>query len=361
MTLKASRVLFALMFTSASAAAQTAPPPGYGTPGAPQQPYGAQQYPAQQQPYGAQQYPAQQPYGAQPAYAYPAYPQSPSERSRSGAEIAALYGVSVAYGVGMGIWIDAELGIKDPAIALITPAVLGIAAPIGVYVADAPMRRGLPGAIAAGAVIGAGEGLGLASMQFVRAKESDAWGFRGLSRATAIGATLGAAGGFALGYLQRPSPRSSVLLTSSVVWGSAIGSMFGYGASAKNAGYGRSNDQAALGGFIGYNVALVGAGALSMVHIPSTTSLEWMWLGAGIGFAASLPVYALYAGSDSPAKRGLLFSGTMTTLGLVAGGLFTARTTESAEARQPTFARLTTIAPLAAPGAVGLSAVGELF
>jgi hypothetical protein len=342
MILKLRYLLVASLFVSAHASAQTPAPQPYGAPPG----------------YGA----PQPGYAPQPAYPYPPYPPSPSDRSRSSSEIAALYGVSIAYGVGLGIWIDAEIGIEDPAIALITPAVLGIAAPIGVYVADSPMRRGLPAAIAAGAVIGAGEGIGLASLQFVRSNERDAWGFRGLSRATALGATLGAVGGGAFGYLQRPSPRSSVLVTSSVVWGSAIGSMFGYGASAKNAGYGAANDQAALGGFIGYNLGLVGAGALSMVYIPTTTSLEWMWAGAGIGFAASLPVYLLYAGSDSPAKRGLLFSGTMTTLGLVAGGLFTARSTEEAQSsHRPAFARVTMLAPLAAPGAVGLTACGELL
>lgn len=346
MNVTARRLFLALVFASSSAAAQTAPPAA--------QPYGAPLG------YGA---PAPTPsyVAPPPAYAYPPYPAAASDRSRSGAEIAALYGVSVAYGVGVGIWLDAEIGVKDPAGALIAPAVLGIAAPIGVYVADSPMRRGLPAAIAAGAVVGAGEGIGIASLQFVRANKSEAWGFRGLSRATTIGATLGVLGGGAFGYLQRPSPRSSVLVTSSVAWGSAIGAMFGYGASAKDAGYGRSNDQAALGGFIGYNLGLVGAGALSMVYIPTTTSLEWMWAGAGIGFAASLPVYLLYAGSDSPAKRGLLFSATATTLGLGAGALFTARTTETAESRRPAFARLTGVAPLAQPGAVGLSAFGELF
>ncbi|MGC4092403.1 MAG: hypothetical protein QM756_31910 [Polyangiaceae bacterium] len=321
---------------------------------APAQPYAAQPYAAQ--PYAAQ------PYAAQPAYAYPAYPPATSERSRSGVEIGALYGVSVAYGVGMGVWFDAEVGVKEPALALIAPTLLGVGAPAAVYLTDAPMRRGLPAAIAAGAVIGAGEGIGLASLQFVRSNEADAWGFRGLSRATGIGATLGAAGGAVFGVLQRPSPRSSVLLTSSVFWGSAIGGMFGYGASAKGVGYGQANDQAGLGGFIGYNVALLSAGALSTVYIPTTTSLEWMWLGAGLGFTASLPFYLLYLGGDSPAKRGLLFSGTTTTLGLVAGAIFTLNSTESASsARRPRFARLTTLAPLASPGVVGLSALGELF
>jgi hypothetical protein len=259
--------------------------------------------------------------------------------------------------------LGAEIGIEDPAVFLIAPAVLGVAAPAGVYVLDRPpLHRGLPGAIAAGAVIGAGEGIGLASLQFVTAKEEDAWGFRGLSRATALGATIGAAGGAVLGSLQAPSPRSSVLLTSGVVWGSAIGAMFGYGGTAQGKGYGLSNDKAALGGFIGYNVGLVATGALSAVYIPTTTSLQWMWAGAGIGFAASLPVYLFYAGKDgAPAKRGLLFSGTATTLGIAAGALFTAGSREqSAESAGPSLARLTAVGPLALPGTVGLSVAGEL-
>jgi hypothetical protein len=288
---------------------------------------------------------------------------SPLLLPRSSTEIGALYVTAGVYGAGLGIWFGAEADIDDPALFLIAPALLGVAAPAVVYAADQdPLRRGVPAAIAAGAFIGAGEGIAIANLQFVRAKKEDAWGFRGLSRATALGATLGAAGGIAIGVLQQPSPRSSVLVSSSVVWGSAIGAMYGYGGSAAGIGYGRANDSAALGGLVGYNVALAGAAALSLVYIPTSTTLKWMWAGAGIGFVASLPVYLLYLGADSaPAKRGLIFSATATTLGLAAGALFTLGSTEeSARSHAPAWARITSLGPLGVPGVTGLSLAGEL-
>lgn len=307
----------------------------------------------------------------QPGYAatYPAYSPVPygytssTSRSRTGLEISFLYATAALYGVGLGVWFGAELDIDDPGLFMIAPAVLGVAAPAAVFVADHPsLPRGVPAAIAAGAVIGAGEGIGIASLQFVTADKEDAWGFRGLARATAIGATVGAAGGAALGFLQEPSPRSSLLMTSGVAWGSAIGGMFGYGTTKAGIGYGKANDGAALGGLIGYNVGLVATGVLSTVHVPSYSSIGWMWAGAGIGFAASLPVYLFYIGDGGPpAKRGLVFSGTATTLGLLAGGIFTARDRETARNDSPApIARVTGVAPLGARGSVGLSVLGEL-
>jgi hypothetical protein len=173
---------------------------------------------------------------------------------------------------------------------------------------------------------------------------------------------LGAAGGVALGYLQGPSPKSSLLLSSSVLWGSAIGSMFGYGATAANQGYGLSNDGAARGGLIGFNVGLLAAAGLSTVYIPSYKSLGAMWLGAGIGFAASLPVYLLYAGDGGPpAKRGLIFSGVATTLGIGAGALFTINSEVSAIAdAPPRFARIHGFSPFTVEKGAGVAVVGEL-
>lgn len=335
----------ASMTATTTASAQAPPPPGYTV--APPSSAPAPGYAA--------------PYGYAP-YNY-GYAVAPSVR-RSASEITVLYATAAAYGVGLGVYLDAEIGVEDPAAFMIAPAVLGVLGPVAVYVGDHPsFARGIPAAISAGAVIGAGEGIGLASLQFVTANKEDAWGFRGLARSTAIGATLGAVGGAVLGYAQRPSPRTSALLTSSIVWGSAVGAMFGYGASPQGQGYGRANDHAARGGFIGYNVGLVAAAAVSTVYIPTTTSLEWMWGGAGIGFVASLPVFLFYArDGGSPAKRGLLFSGTATTLGLAAGALFTADTTETANAAPSnSFAEITAVAPLIAPGSVGVTVGGLLL
>jgi hypothetical protein len=179
----------------------------------------------------------------------------------------------------------------------------------------------------------------------------------------ALGSTLGGIGGYALAYFQEPSPRSSLFVGSGVVWGSVIGSMFGYGASGADLEYAKANDSAALGGLIGFNIGLAATAGLSTIYIPSWRALSWMWIGAGIGAAASLPVYLFYAKEDGPpAKRGLLFSGTATTLGVVAGAVFAGfDDSDSAAADAPPgFARIESIAPLAVPGGIGFSVSGSM-
>jgi hypothetical protein len=301
--------------------------------------------------------------GAQPPTFPQPYYQPTPVRERTPLELGVLYGTAGAYGFGMGVWLSTEIGFDDPALFLIPPAVLGVAGPVGVYFFDRPkLKRGLPAAVATGALIGAGEGLGIWGYQVVSAKEEDEWGFRGLARAEAIGSTLGAAGGLALGYLQSPSPKSSLLMSSSVLWGTAVGSMFGYGATAAGQGYGLSNDGAALGGLIGFNVGLAASAGLSTVYIPSYKSLGAMWLGSGIGFAASLPIYLLYARDGGPpAKRGLIFSGVATTLGIGAGALLTYGSEDSARAdAPPKFARIYGFSPFAVEKGAGIAVSGEL-
>ncbi|MEB2323351.1 MAG: hypothetical protein OZ921_12625, partial [Sorangiineae bacterium] len=348
--------------------------PGYGQPGYGQPGYGQPGYgqPGYGQPgYAPPATPGYPPYSPGYGYAQP-YPSQQRSRARSDGEIGALYAVSAAYGGGMGAWFSSEVGLDDPGLFLIAPALLGVAAPVGVYFLDEPaLPRGMPAAIAAGMVIGAGEGVGIASYQYVTASEDDAWGFRGLSRATALGATLGGAAGFASGYYLEPSPRSSVFATSAVAWGAAIGSMYGYGASSAGIGYGLANDSASLGGLVGYNLGLAAAAGLSTVWVPSWDGLAWMWGGAGIGAAVSLPVFLFYAGEDAPpAKRGLIFMGTTTALGLAAGAVFApgsaadgalGRRDEDGAPSARRLAVVTSVMPMALPGGAGLSVGGVLF
>ncbi len=327
------RWFFALVSLGASAAAQQAPAPGWAQPPLPP--------------------------GADPALAH-------SSRSRGGpassSESGTLYVTAAAYGMGLGVWLDAELSLDDPAQLLIPPTLLGVAAPVGAFILNSPrLPRGVPGAITAGLVIGAGEGLGIASLQMVTAEAP--WGFAGLSRALAIGSTVGGIGGYALGVLQEPSPNISAFATSSVVWGSLIGSALGFGASPAGIEFGRANDSMGRGGLIGFNAGLLASMALSTAFVPTLDQLSWMWLGGGIGAIASLPVYLFYLGDGGqPIKRGLLFSATATTLGIVAGGVFGPQFGGLGRGQGAyEWARLEYVTPLLLRSGAGLQVGGTLF
>jgi len=300
----------------------------------------------------------------------PYMPVSRGPEPASTLEIGTLYGFSVGYGVGTGIWLDAELGIEDPGMRFLPPVILGLAAPVGVFFLDRPrMPRGMPAAIATGMAIGAGEGIGIASYQFVTAKAEDVWGFQGFSRAVFIGSTAGTVLGTAAAFTMEPSPKTSLLVGSGVGWGTLIGSAFGYGASQAWSDFGDANDAAALGGLIGYNAGLVGAAALSMVWVPSYTSLAWMWIGFGAGVAVSAPVYLFYAGGDHDPRRGLIFQGTAATLGLVAGAVFTMDSRDVAvsaspsglAAARPALFQVTGGGLMPVPGGMGFTVSGLLF
>jgi hypothetical protein len=307
--------------------------------------------------------------GAQPT-PYAPSPASSSSQEATDLELGTLYAVAAGYGVGTGIWLDAELSIDDPGLKFLAPAILGVGAPAGVFLLNRPrMPRGMPAAIAAGMAIGAGEGAGLASYQFVHASEQDAWGFRGFARSVFIGSTGGAALGYLTAVAMEPSPKTSILLGSGVAWGTVIGSMFGYGGSAAGSPFGDANDSASLGGLVGYNVGLVGAAAVSTVWVPTYYSLEWMWLGFGAGAAVSLPVFLLYAGGDHDARRGLIFMGTASTLGLAAGAIFTIDSHEIGQSngpglfgREPTPAfQITGAGVMPVQGGMGFQVSGLLF
>jgi hypothetical protein len=300
----------------------------------------------------------------------PPYPQARrGPEPASALEIGTLYGFSAGYGVGTGIWLDAELGIDDPGMRFLPPVILGLAAPVGVFFLDRPrMPRGMPAAIAIGMAIGAGEGVGIASYQYVTAAAGEGWGFRGFSRSVFIGSTLGTALGTAAAFTMEPSPKTSLLLGSGVAWGMVIGSAFGYGSSRAHSPFGEANDAASLGGLVGYNAGLVGAAALSMVWVPSYTSLAWMWIGFGGGAAISLPVYLFYAGGDHDPRRGLIFQGTAATLGLVAGAVFTMDSRDVANsapqtfgAARPPFFQITGGGLMPVPNGMGFTVSGLLF
>jgi hypothetical protein len=197
------------------------------------------------------------------------------------------------------------------------------------------MPEGLPSAVASGLLIGAGEGLGIAGFQWVTAEcprdhydegvavppdedYCDEWGFRGLARAEVVGATVGGAAGVGAYYLLKPYPESNVMWTSSIFWGTIVGSFFG--GAASNGDWGQANDGVALGGLIGFNVGLAGAVTASIFWTPSWNQLGWMWGGFAIGTAAGALVYPFYlAAEDADPRRGLIVQGITGIVGLGLG------------------------------------------
>jgi hypothetical protein len=373
---------------------QAPPPPSQPPPYAPSQP--PPYAPSQPPPYAPSQPPpsdsAPPPLYVHPPYEPPKEPSPPPSSTKSTAlEIGYLYVTAAAWGVGTGIWIDAEAGagIDNAGVAFIAPAILGVAAPIGLYIIDRNMNampEGLPSAIATGMVVGAGEALSVALYQDTTSKPgfiagpvnskglpaafgaSASWGFKGLARAEVLGATIGGGLGLAFGYGLKPSPKKNMLIASSVAWGTLIGSQIGGGASASFSPWRETNDAVGLGGLIGYNVALAGAVGASLVWTPSWEQLAWMWGGLAIGNVAALPVYLFYIGSEKDARRGLVFQGVASTLGVLGGAFIGKPDREGAIAREErneeeryrhgNFARLVggTLAPV--PGGIGASAYG---
>jgi hypothetical protein len=125
-----------------------------------------------------------------------------------------------------------------------------------------------------------------------------------------------------LGYYFEPEPEASLLVSSGGVWGTAIGSMIGYGVTPGRHKFKEANDTVSVVGFIGLNVGAGAAAASALLWTPSAQQLGMMLAGAGIGAVVSLPVYLLYLGEGGPpARRGLIFTGTTTLLGIVAGGI----------------------------------------
>ena len=162
----------------ASASAQLPPPaPPQPYPAPAPQPYPPQAYPQPQpQPYPALPSPAPAPVSAPqpgPVYVPPPAPYYPPARPppspyRTANEMAFLYGIGAAYGVGTGIWLDALGHLSDPGLAVLAPLLLGAAAPVGIYVWDqqAQFDRGVPSSIATGLLLGGVEGVAISGLQW---------------------------------------------------------------------------------------------------------------------------------------------------------------------------------------------------
>jgi hypothetical protein len=333
-----SALLGVVTFGASTAAAQyPQQPQPYPQQPYPQQPYPQQPYPQQpypQQPYPQQPYP-QQPYPQQPYQPYPQQPYQPyppppppqpaAPTTRGPNEMVALYVTSGLYGVGTGIWLDALFKIDDPGPAVIMPLALGVAAPVGVYLWDSqagPLHRGVPASTATGLVLGGVEGIAIAGTQWQYTRDDDKdWSFATQTTVTWIMATGGGVGGWAFGEWLRPDPRALTFIASGAGWGALSGSMFGIAVQGRHDDW---KDGSSIAGLIGYNVGMVGGGAISILHQPSFNSQKYMWLGYGLGALAGCLIFPFYAFVDDPVvKRGLIGPAIGGLAGTALAGAFT--------------------------------------
>ena len=387
MKLRAAGYSIALAVVSAALPAygQQQPPPGqWNPPALPQVPLPCppgfscpqqQPPPGQPPPYGQQPppYGQQPPYG-QPPYGQPPYGQPPygpplpePKKEATGLEKGYLYGTAAAYGIGTGVWLDVEAEIENPGVAIIMPALFGAAAPVGVFIADYVsdgMKRGTPAAIATGAWLGGGLGLGIWSVQYATSSGADEWGFAAFGRAAFVGSTTGAVAGGLAAYLLEPSPKTSMFALSATTWGTGIGGAFGGAASQGN--WKRSNDYVFTGGLIGYGVGLLGSAGVSFGWVPSWAQIGGMWAGFGIGAAATTPIYLIYLAVDEDPRTGLIAQGVGGLLGIALGALIAPgdKGQSVIENDEPKieFAKLLGIAPTTFEGGgIGATATGLLW
>jgi hypothetical protein len=236
-----------------------------------------------------------------------------------------LYGTSLAYGVGTGVWVDAIAGVSDPGLGFIAPILFGAAMPIGLYATDqyVPFHRGVPESVSTGLLLGAVEGVAIAGTQWQLSRPNgNSWSFAGQTTATWIFSTGGGIGGYIFGEWLRPDSRSLTFIASGGAWGAIAGSEFGAAIGPTScstiANPGSTNDIACVGssaswangaavaGLIGYNVGLAATGALSARYMPSWRTQKYMWLGFLAGTAASSLVYLFYIGSSDDPRHGLI-------------------------------------------------------
>jgi hypothetical protein len=267
--------------------------------------------------------------------------------------MAYLYGVGAAYGFGTGVWLDSIANVKDPGLWVITPIVLGVAAPVGAYFWDryAEFDRGVPASMATGLLLGGVEGVAIGGLQWQLSGNGgpNTWQFSTDTSVTFLAATAGGAAGYFFGEYDHPDPRSLGLIASGAGFGTAFGVLFGTGVASANG--------AAAWGFAGYNAGIVATGILATQWVPSWTTLKYMWIGDVLGTLATTPVYLFYIGSSSDPRHGLIANALGGVAGLAVAGAITAywKDPVSTTAWTPPFQMA--LAPM--QGGAALTAMGQ--
>ncbi len=262
---------------------------------------------------------------------------------RTGDEIAFLYLTAIGYGVGTGLWLDAQINPSSVRQGVLPPLLIGLAVPASVYALDnigKPLRYGLPQSIAEGVLIGAEEGGAWAWYAYAHAPSGKEPEVSKLATAVWGSATVGAAAGGLLGATLDATPGRASFVGSTALWGGVI---FGLTTGSVGKNDENLNDRIAFATGVGIAAGTVGGVVAAGPVSPSAARVRLIDLGAlggGVLFAGG---YMAATENWRDAQPALAFA----TAGVVLGGAGALWLTRNMPPDRPA-----TSSPGPAPGAV---------
>jgi hypothetical protein len=236
-----------------------------------------------------------------------ALPPPPPLWRRPSFEAVTFYGSAVAYGAGVGLWVDALASLDAPSTAAWLPVVGAAAGAVTAWAIDRrPLRAGVGASINAGFIAGTLIGTGLAA----GLTAGRPWREAPLASSVMLGgATLGLGLGAAVGLWAEARPGSAAFALSGSIWGTALGLVTGIATQSD-----RHIGLFALSGtVVGTAAAMIAAGSLE----PTPAQTRWLDLGALGGGLLGLGLgLLLFEASSPPAARM-----AVTELGMIGGGV----------------------------------------
>ena len=146
---------------------------------------------------------------------------------RTSDEISSLYGYSVAYGIGTGLWLaslkkpDSEAGVILPSLALAG----GSAGLVAYLDRGKGMGYGVPQSIQAGLTLGFLQGVFWTSWGQARASYDEEWKFKTIATLIWGATTAGGVLGGVLGTYHRTTPGRSSFVSSAGLWTGMVGGL----------------------------------------------------------------------------------------------------------------------------------------
>ncbi|WP_437627905.1 hypothetical protein [Sorangium sp. So ce1151] len=290
--------------------------------------------------------PALAPHGPTPSVPVSADAPSPREDRRTSDELAMLYGNAVAWGVGSGVAVGIVSESGKPA-AFVLPAIgmsaLGAGAVALLDSTGEPLRRGVPGAIAAGLSTGLSAGVyasfiahGVSAHRGASAEDTSDTGVfdvfdegsrlsAGATAGIVWGAsTAGALTGGLLGHTLRTTPGRASFIQSGAEWGGLIPFAIMAGSLSGSSSFDAPERAILAGtaGLVGMTAGAVTTGLLGRRVSPSTARVRYIDLGGLGGGLLAGGIYASAARDIQP-RPFFLLSALGAGVGLGIGAIAT--------------------------------------